>query len=594
MKELKEYIEDENFVELMNRAFTDLRADYELDLDYNFSKIEELTKIHVDVKGNLSNLVSASKNSSGLVTGLRGTGKTHLFLLAKHLLNSNLERDKTFCIYLNLKRLHLPDKFDNEIFTRVFFIFFYSELKKQLVQLLKSLSGESFFDKILLLFKSDKRFMVKSINKVLLKIFEFEHVITKGSQELVGYKEGELLNEISTKELIEIQNKLISKLGLSKSDFSQETFLKELNEITDKSSRKNVYTNYLNINDVRTNLIELVRLLNIDGITIYVDEWEKIYNTPNGQLFTSQIIDKLIDDPFYFWIGYVPFRGQLHALDNGGDLQHYIDLDKSLIFESSTQDRETCKNYFKNFINNRLNFFLSDYQLDYRILFNSDSKLELLIFGSMGNSRDFGTMLLKCWSEYKDYRTSELMQGRPYKFISDKMIVNAIKEDGEKKTLNIRHNEQLMQIWKDLEGFAINKKSSHFAIEDTKDNNEILSNSLFSELLYHRLLHFRKGHISPKEGDMTSKLAIYALNYACTYDLHSNNKSFSYVTDYSVIHDRVRRYVYNPSVILNDVKLKSGEIFPCISCKLSINIGIMKGAWEKNSCPFCGGIIYNK
>lgn len=33
MKELKEHIKDTNFVELMNIAFADLRADYQLDLD---------------------------------------------------------------------------------------------------------------------------------------------------------------------------------------------------------------------------------------------------------------------------------------------------------------------------------------------------------------------------------------------------------------------------------------------------------------------------------------------------------------------------------------------------------------------------------
>jgi len=40
------------------------------------------------------------------------------------------------------------------------------------------------------------------------------------------------------------------------------------------------------------------------------------------------------------------------------------------------------------------------------------------------------------------------------------------------------------------------------------------------------------------------------------------------------------------------MRIKSGEIHPCISCSENINITKMIAAWEKNSCPFCGGFIY--
>lgn len=147
-KELKEFVEDEIFIEKMNSAFADLRADYELDLDISKEKIKELKSINVDNKNHLSNLVSYSTKSSGTISGLRGTGKTHLFLLARNSINENIDRNKALAIYLNVKRLHLPQEFTQEIFNRVFSLFLYNELSKQLTTIIYDLQDDKFLKKI--------------------------------------------------------------------------------------------------------------------------------------------------------------------------------------------------------------------------------------------------------------------------------------------------------------------------------------------------------------------------------------------------------------------------------------------------------------
>lgn len=48
--ELKQFVNDAEFIENMNRAFSDLRADYELSMDSSYEKIKELQAFHVDVK----------------------------------------------------------------------------------------------------------------------------------------------------------------------------------------------------------------------------------------------------------------------------------------------------------------------------------------------------------------------------------------------------------------------------------------------------------------------------------------------------------------------------------------------------------------
>ena len=171
------------------------------------------------------------------------------------------------------------------------------------------------------------------------------------------------------------------------------------------------------------------------------------------------------------------------------------------------------------------------------------------------------------------------------------MVITSIKNNGEKKMSNINSNPEALKVWNDLESFCIAKKSSHFAIEESRPNIENLSSPEFSDLIYHRLVHLRKRHVPAKETSIENKLSIYALNYSSTYDLHANEKKISFVTDYDAVHDRVRRYIYDPSAIISRIKIQGGEIFPCASCGESIIIGKMTAAWNSNSCPFCGGKI---
>ncbi|WP_139902850.1 hypothetical protein [Clostridium thermarum] len=593
-KELKEFVEDADFIERMNKAFADLRADYELDLDESKDKINELKAVHVDNKNHLSNLISYSTKSSGIISGLRGTGKTHLFLLARESINENVSKNKAIVIYLNVKRLHLPQRFNQEEFNRVFSLFLYNELIKQLSGIIHQLQEEIFLKKFLSIFKNNQKELVRSLEKAIIKIGMFKEIIKQGSQTYVNLEMGTIKSESFEKELLDIKNKIASKLNVGTSEMSAENTITLINEVSEKMATNNTYLTYLNIQDVRTQLIDTLKLLKLESITFYVDEWEKLYYNQQAQDFLAFYIDRMIDTPIYFWLGIVPYRGRLYSLDNGADLQHFINLDDSLVYENSKTDKEICINYFKNFINNRLKHYLGELNLDYSVLFNSDKKLEMLVLASMGNSRDFGTMLLFSWSEFQNYRINGVYSGRPFKYISEDMIVNAIKNDGDKKISNIRDDNNLMRIWKDLEEYCSSKKCSHFAIEETKNNMEVISNEFFSELIYHRLLHFRKGHVPPKETKIKNKLSIYALNYACTYDSHAKDKKFEFVTKYDVIHDRVRRYIYEPDRIIQSIRVKNGEIFPCKNCSEPININKMKHAWEKNSCPFCGGAIYNK
>lgn len=594
--ELKQLIDDESFIVNMNKAFADLRADYELAMDTDRAKIEELKELHVDVKNQLSDLALLSRKSSGTICGLRGTGKTHLLLLARDAINSTLwrsEQENNLCIYLNMKRLCLPKEYDEEVFNRVFSIFIYEELAEQLLIILNDLREQSFFERLKKTFDRKNKEIKIALESVLNRIGDLTAIARSGNESLDLVGMGEYEKEAADKRLKDVATGINMSFKNLSYGAGIDTSYKSVNERAEKFKQSGDFVNYLNIKSVRTQLKTLIQDLNLSSITFYVDEWEKISYREHCQEFAAAYIDQIIDDPLYFWISIVPYRGSLYHLDNGADLQHQINLDESLIYENSTQDRNACLSYFKDIINKRLNKYFPGKDYTYSLLFNNDKNLSLLVLASMGNTRDFGTMLLKSWMEFQAYINSPRTPGRPYKYISRNMVVSAIKDNGDKKYSNIENESDVVKVWNDIKRFCLSKQSSHFSIEEKMETSECLSSKEFSELIYHRLIHLRKAHVPAKDADVENKLSIYAINYAATYTLHSQDRKMSFYEDYDSIHNKVRRYIYDPTTILGRIRKANGLEVPCKSCKMIIRPDAMKHAWEKNTCPYCGGQIYN-
>lgn len=100
------------------------------------------------------------------------------------------------------------------------------------------------------------------------------------------------------------------------------------------------------------------------------------------------------------------------------------------------------------------------------------------------------------------------------------------------------------------------------------------------------------GHIASKDLTVTDKLSIYALSYSTTYDSHSIEKKFSFIINPNAIHDKVRRYIFNPDQIINTIQIEEGDVILCKSCKHPMNIRDNKACFEKNFCPSCGNTLY--
>lgn len=592
MVKLSDLIHEPDFDILIKRAFTDLKDDVNFENHNSKQQILDLKELHVDNNQYLENLTEKSRNSSGIIYGERGTGKTHLFLLANDNLNSNLIEDKNLSIYINLKNISFPENTNQELFNRIFSIHLYEQIQFQILRLLKSYNSDNFIEKLKILFNKDERETIISFQESLEMLIGFKNISRLGNEHIKEISTGNFTIENSHKDIQEICSKVngsISDKGLS---LSSELMGKRINESSENLLKNNDYLSYLNLNSVKENLTALLNKLSLKSVVFYIDEWEKIYHTPEIQKFTANFIDKINGSPIFFWIAFVPGRGNLHQLVRGADLPHSIDLDTSLVFESSSHERSRCINYFKKLVNNRLNKFLNQYGVDYSTLFRSDAIFEDLIIASMGNSRDFGLMLSQCIDEYFAYRSDALTQGRPFQYISKDMIESAIRFHGQTKKNNIQFNEKVKIILKDIEDFCLAKKSSHFAIEITQDNIELLNKTEFSELFYQRLVHIRKKDVSTKQGDSEKRLNIYAIDFSSTYSLHQSENHFSFWLEYAPIHDRVRRYTYSLKEIYEKINLAEGVSMKCKSCSGVVNITTYEKLYEKNICPFCSNNLY--
>ena len=239
---LKDYIEDQTFTRKMDLAFADLRADYELSLDVDNKKIAELIATHVDVKNHLSNLSTYSLSSSGVISGLRGTGKTHLMLLARHRINENCftgNNHRVFCVYLNVKRFSLPEKFDQEIFNRAFSVFLYNELSKQLTSLVGQFKSQTVCQKFLSFFDGDRKKTKSSIEMALIKLTEFREIAKIGNSQFRSLSIGTMDETTESHSVEELIATIKTNIGLSDAEFGSEYSGKVAEEIGERLTQNN-------------------------------------------------------------------------------------------------------------------------------------------------------------------------------------------------------------------------------------------------------------------------------------------------------------------------------------------------------------------
>ncbi|RWS40142.1 hypothetical protein EKA14_24660 [Bacillus mycoides] len=542
--------------------------------------LEALKEFHVDVTGEVATLGVVARESNGIIRGLRGTGKSHLMLITRDDINSSKEH---LCIYINLQE-HLSIG-GNIIVQEKFYVWvLLKQLEKQIKYIIEDGKDKSTrkinVNTFVNFFKKDRDREVQE---------KLEHVF-KRLDELLMYGEKEFCDfefERSEEKKVNQHRKGAIKAQVNATP-SFEASVEESIEDGEAVSRKLKVKSALNLETLKSFLIELINILGINGITFFYDEWSTL--SKSDQEVLSKLIRALSSAPLYHWIAYIPYKSTLGVLEPTADLPHTLDLDLQFIYE---ENNKVCANYFREFINKRLNMVFGTSKFNASPLLRNEL-IELLVKSSMGNTRDFGVMLNKAWNNYKhDYLAT-----KKNRVISKKHIERAIKSLAEEKMSNLQEkavSKYSERLWADLVKFVSLKSHTHFCVEMSDKNIDYLKEAEFTDLLYHRLLHLRKKDYSPKDGDGT-RLSIYSVDVSVLFfeifETRSTEKKINLVTDVDTIHNQVRRYIFNVEDFVSQYRIEQGKQIKCINpdCKKIITED-MKYALQNNVCTFCGTML---
>ncbi|WP_208692095.1 hypothetical protein [Pseudomonas oryzihabitans] len=245
---LRDVVKDPDLVKKITQSFSDLRADFDLSLEASAEKINELTETHVDVKDYLSRLISHTGSSSGVLQGLRGTGKTHLFLLARHEINNNLFKTGDLVIYLNAKKISLPQNTNPEIFNRVFSNFLLNGVVEHLQKILKTASTQSAWQKLKNYVSAES--LTNRLSDTIQILIEMQNALLSGTRIVENYEAGEQKVNMQLKELIEAFESMTASIGLSSASAKLSAQKKEVSEKTLSKEESSKYISYLDINHI--------------------------------------------------------------------------------------------------------------------------------------------------------------------------------------------------------------------------------------------------------------------------------------------------------------------------------------------------------
>jgi hypothetical protein len=567
------------FIEKMDKVFASLRADFDVaSSQLSRKKIEALKKMHVDVTGKVGTLSIQARESNGLIKGLRGTGKSHLMLIARDEINSS---KKHICIYVNLQE-HLNVGGSVVVQERFYVWALLKQLKKQLMYVIGEANNEEEANNKISISRILSFFNVKGEKQIIRKLedkfSELEDLVSLGEKEVRQFSK-----ETTTEQLNELISKSDSTMKLGKKNTEIGYGYKEDEKYSDKSKEKYKSEIIFDIEKMKTLLIDIIELLEIDGITFFYDEWSTLKH--EEQQLLSRLIRALSSSPIYHWIAYVPYKSSLGVLEQTADMPHLIDLDLQFIYE---ENNKVCMNYFEQFIQNRLKLVFDSEKFKAKALIRPHL-LDILVKCSMGNTRDFGVMLNKAWDYFKqDYLTTGKNQ-----VISKKHVERAVKTLAEEKMNNLQEKSSSNyseRLWSEIVKFITRKKHTHFCIELSKRNIDYIKDEEFTDLLYHRLVHLRKKDYPPKDGG-NNRLAIYAVDasvlFTNIFETKSERKKIKLVTDVNTIHNQIRWYIFDISDCVNEFRIEQGKQIKCLNCKKIITEE-MEYAWKQGVCIYCG------
>lgn len=564
---------EKEFVNKMDGVFSNLRADFDVSsLIHSKSKIEELKKIHVDLTEDVNFLANVSVKSNGVLAGLRGTGKSHLLLLSRNKIN---ESRSSFCTYINFKEhFNLGNlQIDNRFYVWIIL----KQLKKQLETFseMNDSTHTSLIEKIMGFFNRNNAKVQEELERIFVQMETLISLGEKVFNELTVHK--------TESNQQEIQTSARAKAKISPKSMGAEAEYSEVKKELAATGTEYNSEIILDIATLKSLLVDLVETLSLSSLVFCYDEWSTL--NKEHQLLLSRIILALSTSPLYHWIAYIPYKFSLGDIELTADMPITVDLDKKYIYEN---DNELCIKYFSKFVDKRFELvFGNNNGINIDKVLNRKN-FEMIVKASMGNTRDFGLLVLNTWSSYR----KDFYLGKRHTKFTKTHVVKAIKLIAQEKLKNIHNKDEVYaeKMWIKIMDFIGEKKHTHFCIELNTENQSNLQQNEIQTLLYHRLIHLRQNDVPPKDGE-EFRLAIYAVDMSAIhsriYEQKSEKKLINAVTDIKVIHNQIRRYIFPLNAVVNDFRIMRGQLLKCPKCGNQIT-SEMTYLWENKICTNCG------
>ncbi|MGA6148815.1 hypothetical protein [Stenotrophomonas sp. NPDC077461] len=513
---------------------------------------------YLDLYSGVENVENIDNINNTVIYGRRGSGKTHLLRALKERILERIDNDRNLPVYIDLRRI-IPvlssDSQDPDVDSILIFKHVVQDVAYECASAIPRLFDINEFDEKNTQILNSKRVKVEEgIKKIYLEFDGREYTKPRKLRVSVG----------------EVQSLgLEAKLGRSPS--LSATGKGEKSRQQDVSQDK-----YISVLEVSNEIDRLIDNLDLNRITILLDEWSEI--ALPTQLMLAELIKKNFSAiSVSVKIAAIPNRTNLGiktekkfvGLEDGGDISSYP-LDMRYVFEVN---RAQTRDFFNDLLlrhlraidENAVKDILADSKKSDASLINiffANVALNEILIACAGVPRDFMNLFLNSYDKF-------LLSGSSSSRISVKDLRSANLEwyESDKKEQVDKHpvERQLLEaIVHEIVGV---KKSMHFLLPEKYAQNKHIQN-----LIDFRVMHLRRSGYSHKD-HAGVVYNVYSIDYGChnSLNIQKSKLDSSVLEGLSVKDLRDIRRISLEDKFFSQFLLSVGEAFPCPSCNRPID-----------------------
>ncbi|MBR8657571.1 hypothetical protein KDH83_30075 [Achromobacter sp. Marseille-Q0513] len=539
---------------------------------------------YVDLYAGVENIENINNRNNTVIYGRRGSGKTHLLRALAERIGEGFHESRNFPVYVDLRRIIplVPSGVTTaDVDAILIFKYVIQGLAHSVAKSLPQILGVNEFDPTTVLAR-------KVGQEGLIDLFERIYLQFDGKE----FKKPSALT-VSEEEVSAISG--AATLSVSPSAKLEGKRQRKEVKDTEKSS-------YISILDITDELERLLQSLDLNRITLLIDEWSEI--DQDTQLFLAEIIKKTFSAiAVTLKIAAIPNRTNLgiktekkfFGLEDGGDIFGYP-LDMRYVFEvNKTQTRDFFNNLLYKHLSSINQQVTEQFVLTKRISperfinqFFANVALNEILVASAGVPRDFMNLFINSYDKYIIGSNSSANR------ISVKNLRSANSEwyETDKKEQVDKHHIERQLLVEIVQEVIEKKRSVHFLIPERHSANKHIQN-----LIDFRVIHLRKSGYSHKDHPGVS-YNVYSIDYGCYNSLNiTKNKLDTSMMDSLNLKDlREIRRVSLEDNFFQKFLMNIGEAFSCPHCGRPVDTNHLAYKKQKlcNNCYESVGVDKEK